>query len=266
MKIRDIHNRFTKVLLSISLLILTSAAQAEFFVYDMQYLKAEQVIPSIKPHLNKDTKISGKDYKLFIEGSQSELTKVQQMLKMLDKKPNNLVIEVRVLDRKLDNWEMAGATIKASGKRVSGNVTKYQTSGRSKVDNLYKLNTLEGYQGYISTGIAFPTHQVVKHYGAFVPKTQYKEAKSGFYVVANKTPQQGYQVTINTQQQRRNPGNSKAIQKAGTGQTFNAHPGKWILIASTDKAEVDNRNKRYQTRSNNSSKRWFYLRVTESIN
>ena len=246
------------------LLSLNGFASSKMYVHQMQYLKAEQVIPTIKPHLASSTKVSGKDYQLFIEANKDEYQKIMQMLEMLDKKPNNLLIEVRVLDRKLDNWEMAGASIVAQGESVSGNVTRYKTSGRSTVDNVYRLNTMEGYQGYISTGVAFPTHQIVKHYKSFVPKTQYKEAKSGFYVVAQKTPNQGYRVAINAQQQNRQPQDNRNVQTTQSGQTFNTEAGKWILIASTDKASESNNNRRYQTQSNNSQKRWFYLRVVEN--
>ncbi|MCW8879120.1 MAG: hypothetical protein OQJ89_06500 [Kangiellaceae bacterium] len=237
---------------------------AKLFIHQMQYLKAEQVIPAIKPHLAKETTLSAKDYQLFIDSTEAEYKKIQSMLKMLDKKPKNLMIEVRVLDRRLDDWEMKGAQLKVSGNSSSAKITRYQTNGHSKIDSVYRLKTMEGYQGFVTTGEAFPTHNLVKHYDSFVPQTKYKNAKSGFYVTANQLPSQQFRVAINAQQQKR--GNGNVIKQSQTANQFTVNEGHWVLIASTGESSSNRSSNKYRVASSNNTKRWFYLRVLAQKN
>ena len=252
----------TTLILALSLVV--TQASAKLFIHQMQYLKAEQVIPAIKPHLSEETTLSAKDYQLFIDTTEAEYKKIKSMLEMIDKKPKNLMIEVRVLDRKLDNWEMKGAQLKISGSSSSAKVTRYQTSGRSKHDSVYRLKTMEGYQGFVSTGEAFPTHNLVKHYDSFVPTTKYKNAKSGFYVTAQQLPSQQFRVAINTQQQTR--GNGNVIKQSGAANQFTVNEGHWVLIASTGETASNRSSNNYRVASSNNEKRWFYLRVLAQKN
>lgn len=238
--------------------------EAKLYIHQMQHLKAEQVIPAIKPHLSTETTLTAKDYQLIINASESEYQKVLAMLKMLDKKAQNLMIEVRVLDRKLDNWEKQGAQLKVSGSSSSAKVTRYETHGRNKLDSIYRLRIMEGYQGFISTGETFPTHSLVKNYNEFIPQTKYKKAQNGFYVSAHQLPSKQFRVAINTQQQKR--GNGNVIKQSQASNQFTTKEGHWVLIASTGESTTNQSSQNYRVTASNNSKRWFYLRVLAQSN
>ncbi|TQV84443.1 hypothetical protein [Aliikangiella coralliicola] len=267
-------------IVSISLCLILMAfsfsANAESYIHQMQYLKAEQVIPVIKPHLSQQTRLTAKGYQLFIQSTPKDYEKIKQMMLMLDKKPGNFLVQVRVLDRRLDNWEMAGAQLKSSGKKLSAGVSRYQTSGRNKIDKTFSVRTTEGYQSFINTGEAFPTHQLVKHYGSFIPKTKDKKVNSGFYATIHKMPGNKIKVSISTQQQNRKGQHSQTIQTSKANSVFDATPGHWVLIASTGTTATSGNNaihqrkqpgnNHYSVSASRSDKRWFYLKVTEQLN
>ncbi|WP_196138010.1 hypothetical protein [Aliikangiella sp. G2MR2-5] len=238
--------------------------KAEIFVHQMHYLKAEQVIPTIKPHLDNNTLVTAKDYQLIINGSQEEYEKIKSLLTQLDKKPLTLMVEVRILDRKLDNWELSKSEIKIINKESSVKIGQTYRVGRNNFDQTFRVRTLEGYQSFVSTGIAFPVHQLVSHYGGFIPQTRQREAKSGFYVNINKTPQDDFRIAISAQQQNRQSRYSQTTNTAKAATVFNAKEGNWILIAASESQPNSSAKNRHSTQGMMSEKRWFYLRVLSS--
>ena len=253
--------------ISLILLVLSSMTSlnlsAEMFIHELKYQQAAQIIPVIKPHLEPNSVISSKDNKLFIQSTQAEYNKILSMLKMLDKKPGEFFVEVKILNRKLDDWEVKGARIVASGRQVEGKITRYQSSDSRDNEKRFSLRLTEGYQGFVNTGESFVTNQLVNHYGSFIPQTSNKKVSSGFYVTVHNANDTQVRVAVSAQAQNRKTKNSQTIDHSAATSFINGTKGHWLLLATTNEAQAQTNSRRYKTQSSSSDKRWYYLRVND---
>jgi len=239
---------------------------AEMFIHQLKYQQGSQIIPVIKPHLSESTVISAKDYKLFIQSTPQEYEKIKSMLIMLDKKPGQYMVEVKILSRKLDNWELKQTQITASNEQVSGKITRYQSGSNRDNEKLFSLRLIEGYQGFVNTGESFMTNQLVNHYGSFLPQSGYKKVTSGFYVSLNETNNNLVRIAVSAQAQNRQSNNSQNINQSATTSYVTGNKGDWILLATINDTQTNKQSSQYSTESSRSNKRWYYIRVNDIAN
>ncbi len=248
--------------------LFSSIVHAKMTIIKMNYVPAQNVISIIKPHLKPETKITAKDNNLFIEADESDLKKIHSMLTMLDKKPEQYLVEVKITQRKMEESERQQTSISVNADHqqpVSANVKVYRSDSLSNSDKHFSVRATEGYQAFINTGEAFPTHQMVKHYDSFIPKTQYKKVSSGFYVVIRETGEQRVRIQFSGQNQQRKRNSDQTIEESSTNNIVTGKLGEWILLAASEQNTKSNHNKSYSTQNSRSNNQWYYIKVNQSL-
>ncbi|WP_444998490.1 hypothetical protein [Aliikangiella sp. IMCC44359] len=252
-------------LLLISYLLFVSPKTfAEMFVHQLNYVSSEQIIPVMKPHLNPKTKLSGKGYQLFIQASADEYKKIQEIIKALDQKPGEYLVEVRILKRRLDKWEMKQTNIQATNTNLKIKSKQITNTKNQHGEKKFRLRISEGYQGFVNTGESFPTHQLINQYQHFIPKSGYKKVTSGFYIVVNQMPNNQVKLSVSAQSQQRKTKHSKTVVQSSTNNQIIGTKNEWILISATSNIQQNNNN-RYSTNGQRQNKQWYYVRVTDII-
>lgn len=183
---------------------------AELEVIALRHRSAEEVLPVIRPLLDKGDAASGMDYQLILRTSPRNLEQIRRLLESIDVARRNLRITVM---QNVDGETVARLTgvsgnvglsrdarvvVPGSGgngglnvelgrgqDRLSANVV----STRSLEDerNTQQLQVLEGNRALVHSGRSVPVQQrqvIRNQWGTqVIDSTQYQEAGSGFYVL-----------------------------------------------------------------------------------
>jgi len=231
------------------------------YQYQLNYLQASQVINVIQPHLSKDSILTGKGNILFAETSVESNQTIISMLQMLDKEQQQFLVEVKILNHKLDDWERkATKIIKGSSNKPVQN-KRYSTKSMEKSARFFQLRLIEGYQGFINTGESFPTNHLLLKHNKFLPQTSYRKTSSGFYVKVRGVEKDRVILNISAQAQQRQNG-STAISNSESSSQITANKSEWTLLSATEGNRQGDNRKHYNVSSIQDNKHWYYIRVT----
>jgi type II secretory pathway component GspD/PulD (secretin) len=232
-------------------------------VIPLKYRTAEQLIPVLKPLLDKSGTLSGMQNQLIVRTTPANLVDIKQVLATLDATPRQLMITVRQdasTERDRTQADLSGrvssggATVAIPGDRnVRGGTVEVQSGNdvvRGRIDNTRALDTdrntqsvrvLEGSSAFIRAGqsIPVPQRQAVRAIvnGQIVERTgstvEYRDVVTGFYVVPQLA---GDRVTLEINPQLETPASpeqnlprgSVNIQQAAT--TVSGRLGEWIEV------------------------------------
>ncbi len=233
-----------------SLILLVSLAPAAIVyaqstaieVITLKYRTAEQVMPVLKPLLDKTGTMSGMQNQLVVRTTSANLADLKRVLATLDAEPRRLMISVRqdaTLDRDRTRAEVSGQVV------IGGS-----SSARTRIDstrsleadrNTQTLQVLEGASAFIRAGqsVAVPQRQVTRTVvnGQVVERlnggVEYRDAMTGFYVLPRLA---GDRVTLEIKPQRDTlaspeqnlPYGSVNVQQAAT--TVSGRLGEWIEV------------------------------------
>lgn len=269
MKLINLRLSDSSHLLALSILLVTIVFSqnvvAKMFVHQLKHQTAEHVLPVITPHLDSQTKITTKDNTLFIQASEKEYEKIQAMLKMIDKPRGEYMVDVWILNRKLDHYETQSTKVQANNRVFRGKVTRYQTDQSSNNEKRFSLRVSEGYPGFVNAGESFFSNELVNHYGKFIPQTRNHKISSGFYVAINEAGENQVAVKVSAKAQSRSKSNNTNHQGTAVSNTVNGEKGSWILLASINADKSSQQNTAYRTQRQRANKRWYYLRVSDII-
>ena len=251
------------LLLLTALLRVTAYAQNTVLeVVPLKYRTAEQVIPVLKPLLDKDGTLSGMQNQLIIRTSPANLAELKQVLATLDAMPRRLMITVRQdadINRDQTTAEVSGrvssgnATVIIPGSGTSGGVVEARRGDdvvRGRIENTRSidddrntqtLQVLEGNSAFVRIGqsVLLPQRRVIRTIvnGQVVERlidtTEYRDVTSGFYalprlagdrVTLEISPQRG---TLPTPDQNL-PRGSVNVQRVAT--TVSGRLGEWMEI------------------------------------
>ena len=263
----------------------------------LKYRTAEQVIPVLKPLLDKTGTLSGMQNQLIVRTTQANLAELKVVLATLDAVPRRLMISVRqdaTLDRDRTQADISGrvssgaATIAVPGSgSARGGVVEVQRGEdviRGRIDNTRSLNAdrdtqtlqvLEGNSAFIRTGqsVPVPQRQVVRTIvnGQIVERVgnavEYRDVLTGFYVLPRLA---GDRVTLEINPQRDTlanpeqnlPRGSVNIQQAAT--TVSGRLGEWIEIGGVVQGVANQQTTILgSTRETSSDNRRILLKVDE---
>ena len=223
---------------------------------------AEQLIPVLKPLLDKSGTLSGMQNQLIVRTTAANLADIKRVLETLDAAPRRLMITVRqdaTVDRDRTQADVSGrlstggASIGVPGGGVRGGTVEVQRGGdvlRGRIDstrsldadrNTQSLQVLEGSSAFIRAGQSVPVQQpqVVRTVvnGRVVDRVnnavEYRDITSGFYVLPRLA---GDRVTLEINPQRDTPARpeqnlppgSVNVQQAST--TVSGRLGEWIEV------------------------------------
>ena len=279
----------------IGMLLLLSPQLAwanELEIIALRHRSAEEVLPVIRPLLDKNAVASGMNYQLILRTSPRNLEQIRKLLESIDVAPRRLKITVM---QNVDSETVARLTevsgnvglsrearivVPGSGDNSGLNVELGQgqdrlkarvASTRSAEDerNTQQLQVLEGNRALVRSGqsVPVPQRQVIQNqWGTqVIDSTQYQEAGSGFYVLPRIS---GDRVTleISTQNDAFVPGSSSQpvvrVQQASS--TVAGRLGEWLEVGGLGQ-QTNNDDSTISTRgtSRTREQRTVLIRVEE---
>ena len=235
------------------LILLISGMLATFSVYgneleviDLKHRSADELIPIIRPLLDKDEMVSGMNYQLILRASPRSIAQIRHLLDSIDTMPRRLMITVmqdvdsetvaRLLEASGTVRLGRNATLTVPGN--AGNGVKIISTRTLEDDKKTQhLQVLEGNKALVRTGqsVAVPQRQVVQNaWGTqVIDTTQYRDVSSGFYVLPRVN---GDNVTLEISSQNdslapnQNQNGYPTTRIQNTSSTVSGHLGEWIEI------------------------------------
>jgi hypothetical protein len=247
-----------KLLISLALLLLAAPVWAELEVIELQHRSAEDMLPIVRPLLDKEDVASGMNNRLILRASPKRIAEIKKLLESLDVAPRRLKITV-MQDVDADTiarlTEVSGSvgvgrdarvTVPGSGdgSGLSVETGRGQDRLRARVYSTRSLETdrktqqmqvLEGNRALVSSGLSVPVpvRQVIQRpWGTeVVETTEYRQVDSGFYVLPRIS---GDRVTveISTQNDALAPGGGvyPTTRTQQTSSTVSGRLGEWMVV------------------------------------
>lgn len=247
-----------KLFAGLALLLLSAPAFAELEIIPLRHRSAEEVLPIIRPLLDKEDVASGMNYQLILRTSPHNLAQIRKLLESIDVAPRSLKITVM---QNVDSETVARLTevsgnvglsrdarisVPGSGNNSGLNVELGQgrdrlkthvVSTRSLEDDrkTQQLQVLEGSRALVRSGqsVAVPQRQVIQNqWGTrVIDSTQYQEVGSGFYVLPRVN---GDRVTLEISAQNDSvvpgSGDQPTMRIQQTSSTVSGRLGEWLGI------------------------------------
>lgn len=257
----------SRIILCFTLFVLSFHAHAELEIITLQHRSAEEVLPVIRPLLEKGGVVSGMNNQIILRASRSNIREIRELLPSIDTVPRLLQITVmqnvdgETAQRLIEmsgsvglggnarvtvpgNADNTGVTVEAG--RGADRVRARVLSTRSLQDDhsTQKVQVMEGGRALINVGQSVPIQQrqvVQTPWGVQVTDSaQYRDVTSGFYVrpVLN-----GERVTLEITAQ-----NDSLVQGQGTppvariqqvNTTLSGRLGEWLMLGDSSRQAAD---------------------------
>ena len=242
----------------LALLLFSAPVFAELEIIALKHRSAEEVLPIIRPLLDKEDVASGMNYQLILRTSPHNLAQIRKLLESIDVAPRSLKITVM---QNVDSETVARLTevsgnvglsrearvsVPGSGNNSGLNVELGQGGDRLKAHVIstrsleddrktQQLQVLEGSRALVHSGqsVAVPQRQVIQNqWGTrVIDSTQYQEVGSGFYVLPRVN---GNRVTLEISAQNDSLAQGSTDQPAmriqQTSSTVSGRLGEWLEI------------------------------------
>lgn len=240
----------TRLLFLILILFCSSGVSADYplEIIQLQNRPTAEIIPIIRPFIDKDGSIAGMNDQLIIRTSPANLAEIRKVLQRLDHPPRRLMISVRQATGRQFNQRGTKADVNlvvgkhakvVVGNPNNDNSVRYQIRDartKSDLDATHRLQVLEGHSAFIATGQSIPVpeqttiinnntiHQQIT--------TRYKNVTSGFYVVPRLN---GDQVILEISPHMNRPGSRQGRYEIQQAQTMvSGKLGEWITIGGVN--------------------------------
>jgi len=248
-----------KKILVCLLLFPLSALAAELEVISLKHRSAEELLPIVRPLLDRDGIASGMDYQLILRTSPRNFAEIRKLLTSLDIAPRRLRITVmQDVDRDTvarltsvsgsigrnprialpDSGGGASVEIGQGRDRLKANVISTRTLEEGR--NTQQLQVIEGNRALVRTGQSMPVpqRQVSQHpWGTqVIDTTEYREVERGFYVLPRVN---GDRVTleIGAQNDASVRGDPQAVNTQQASSTLSGKLGEWIELGGIGQRE-----------------------------
>lgn len=275
-----------KKTLALLLLLPLSALAAKLEVIELKHRSAEELLPIVRPLLDKDGVASGMDYRLILRTSPRNLAEIRKLLGSIDVAPRKLRITV-MQDVDRDTIERltsvsgsvgrnpritlpgsgGGAGIEAGQGRDRLRADVVSTRSLDMGRNSQQLQVLEGNRALVRTGqsVPLPQRQVIQNsWGSqVIDTTEYREVERGFYVLPRVN---GDRVTleISAQNDAQVRGDPLAVNTQQASSTLSGRLGEWIELGGTGMREtVDEGTISSRSAARKSEQRSVLIRVEE---
>lgn len=264
------------LLILMVLLFATGAFANELEVIDLKHRNAEELLPIIRPLLEKDEMASGMNYQLIVRASKRNIAQIKHLLEGIDTLPRNLKITV---------MQDVDSDTAARLLDVSGNVGRHLTLGTGQGVSAHVISTrsldsdrktqqlrvMEGSRALVTSGqnVPVPTRQVMQNaWGTqVIETTQYKDVSSGFYVLPRVN---GDNVTLEISTQNdslapnQNVGGYPGSRIQNTSSTVSGHLGEWIQIGGVgQQGDTDSSTITTRSTSRSNEQRSILIKVEE---
>ena len=247
----------------IGLLLLAPLAWAnELEIIALKHRSADEVLPIIRPLLDKNDVASGMNYQLILRTSPHNLAQIKKLLESIDTAPRRLKITVM---QNVDSEtiarlaEVSGnvglnrearVAVPGSGNNSGLNVDLGRgqdrlnarvISTRSLDDDrkTQQLQVMEGNRALVRSGqnVPVPQRRLIQHpWGTqVIDSAQYQEVSSGFYVLPRVN---GDRVTLEISAQNDslapNTGSYPVTRVQQTSSTVSGRMGEWLIVGELE--------------------------------
>jgi hypothetical protein len=263
-----------KLILGLALFLLSAPVWAELEVIELRHRSAEELLPIVRPLLDKDDVASGMNNQLILRASPKRIAEIKKLLESLDTAPRRLKITV-MQDVDSDTvarlTEVSGsvgvgrnARVTVPGSGDTGGLSVEAGRGQDKLRargystrsietdrKTQQLQVIEGNRALVRSGqsVPVPVRQVIQRpWGTeVIDSTEYKQVDSGFYVLPRIS---GDRVTleISAQNDALAPGGTyPTTHTQQTSSTVSGRLGEWIAVGGigrggdTDSSTVSTR-------------------------
>lgn len=242
-----------------------AAGETVLEVVPLKYRTADEVVPLVRPFLEREGVITGMQSQLIIRTTPSNLAQIKQLLAGIDTAPRRLRITVKQdVDRaqQVRIGEVSGSVSVGDQARVivpgsaddrglvlerrrGGDAVRGRVLSTHDVEserNTQQIQVLEGNRAFIHVGqsVPVPERTVVQtpHGVRIVESTQFRDLATGFYVLPRMS---GDRVILEVSPRRETPGaegpGSVNLQRLTT--TVSGRLGEWIDLGGVgqDRAE-----------------------------
>ena len=257
-----------KIFLCCVLAVLSPQVWAELEVITLQHRSVEDVLPIVRPLLDKDGVASGMNSQLILRTSPRNLAEIRMLLESIDTTPRRLKITVM---QNVDNETVsrltevsgsvglgrdarvsvpggadnAGLTVETGQGANRARARIYSTRSLEDDRKTQQIQVLEGNRALISVGQSVPVmqRQVVQSpwNTQVVDSTQYRDVASGFYVLPRVN---GDRVTLEISAQNDtlapNSGNPPTTRVQQVNTTVSGRLGEWLVLGDTSRQTADN--------------------------
>jgi hypothetical protein len=283
-----------KCLLTCLLLSILSAPlladSTRITVIDLQGRPAQELIPLIEPMLDTGDAVTGTGYQLILRTRAENLPRIQALIERLDQAPRRLRITVHrgeldarerqrqeaYLERDTSRVRIeAGEAPAAGGLQVerrdaSGNAGVRIESTRRLRDSSQRqqVQALEGQPAHIATGIAFPHVNRVERYGPYdsVTGIEYREATTGFYVLARLRGDGQVQLDISPHKENLSPRGGGMVDTSTLVTRVAGPVNTWLELGGTGESRQDREQDYARTRSTRDHQEeqvWFRVELLD---
>lgn len=279
--------RIGLISLMIALSFVTGSYGNELEIIELKHRRAEEILPVIRPLLDKDEMVSGMNYQLILRTSPRNSAQIRRLLERIDTLPRQLKVTVM---QNVDSetvarlTEISGSVSVGNNARISvsggvntgveqGGVSARIISTRSLEDDkkTQHLQVLDGNRAWVSSeqNRPVPQRQLIQQpWGTqVIETTRDSHIASGFYVLPRVS---GDRVTLEiTTQNDSLLSNQHAEAYPGkrmqnTSSTVSGHLGEWINLGGLSQ-QSDFNNATITTRSTSrlNEQRNVLIRVEE---
>lgn len=261
-----IINLTLSTLLLLTLAIQVNAASLEMI--ELKHRPAENMIPILKPLLDKDGVISGTGFNLIIRTSEPNLQQLKEVIQKLDTAPRQLLIYVKQLSEDEYRKQHSNAKIHATDKKVNANIRIYSTHDRDEGNVIQKVRVLEGNPAFIEAGQAIPLGERVTNGHSVQETVRYKNVTRGFYVLprvsGNKVSGERVTLFISPHKASLSPEGGGKINIQQVETTVSGKLGEWMEIGgSTSYEQHKGTGFTYRTKSRSSQSGRTMIKVEE---
>ena len=223
-------------------------------VIELQGRPAQEMIPLIQPLLDPGETVTGTGYQLILRASPATLDRLEAVVQRLDQPPRRLRITVhrgeldlREQDRLEAQLERSGseAQVRAGKSGADGGLVVEQRDERGSASvrtestrrlrdagQHHQVQALEGHPAHIATGIAFPYVSQIEHRGPYGSTSgiEYREAASGFYVLARLRGDGQVQLDISPYREALSPRGGGMVETSRLVTRVSGPVGSWLQL------------------------------------
>lgn len=234
---------------------------SEMEIIALKHRSADEVLPIIRPLLDRDAVASGMDYQLILRTSEKNSQQIKKLLERIDVPPRRLQISVmqnvdsetvaRLIEVSGSVGIRRNARISVPGNGNNNGLNVEAGQGRDRLaakvistrsledeHKTQQIQVLEGGRALVSSGQSVPVTQrqvIQQPWGTqIVESIQYQDVNSGFFVQPRLN---GDIVTVEISAQNDslapNTGNTPSLRVQQTSTTVSGRLGEWMVVGGT---------------------------------
>ena len=249
------------------LLLPRLAWAAELEIIELRHRSAEEVLPVIRPLLDKGDVASGMNYRLILRTSPRNLEQVRRLVEEIDVPPRRLKITVmqnvdsetvaRLTEVSGDVGVGRGARVAVPGSGDSSGLNVEVGRGQDRLKarvsstrslederNTQQLLVLEGNRALVRSGqsVPIPQRQVIQNqWGTrVIDSTQYEEVGSGFYVLPRISGDRvTLEISAHSDALMPGSGDQPAMRVQQVSSTVSGRLGEWLEVGGSGQQKAN---------------------------